>query len=233
MTPDPNQPSLLFVAPTIQEYNAVHPALIDLIKAGKIGLAMSGMGPEAATSFCKALEAHDRPLAGLVLLGWAGGLSPNLQAGDVVIASSALDTGGSVQPCCPIPISGAIAGPLLTVPTPARSPKEKKALHNSGAIAVEMEAYPLASWARAKGLPFIHTRVVLDTASESLPDLGNSLDIFGNIIPFQLTMRLISTPRLLGQMYTLYRKIRNLAPILGLLSKRIAWSWFEQKSTPD
>ena len=232
MTPDPNRPRLLFVAPTIQEYNAVHHALIDLIKSGKIGLAMSGMGPDSAVSLCKELEAQDRPLAGLVLLGWAGGLAQNLQAGDVVIASSALNTWGSVQPCCLMPIPGVIKGPILTVSTPARIPKEKKALRTSGAVAVEMEAYPLASWARVKGLPFIHTRVVLDTADESLPDLGKSLDTFGNVFLFQFAMRLISKPRLMGQMYTLHCKIRNLAPSLGLLSKKVAWSWFEQSPTP-
>jgi len=150
----------------------------------------------------------------------------------VVIASSALDTRGTIQPCYPMPIPGAIEGPILTVSTPVRIPKEKKALRTSGAIAVEMEAYPLASWARAKGLPFIHIRVVLDTADESLPDLGNCLDIFGNVLPFHFAMRLISTPRLMGQMFTLYRKVRNLAPSLGRVSKKVAWSWLEQRFMP-
>ena len=180
---------------------------------------MSGLGLEFSASLCQELETKEPPYAGLVLLGWAGGLSPNLQAGDVVIASSALDTKGSVQPCCLIPIPGAVEGPVITVSKPAHIPQEKKALRSYDAIAVEMEAHPLATWAQTKGLPFIHARVVLDTAQESLPDLGNSFDTFGNVFPFQLALRLILTPRLMGQMFTIYLKVTKPCAITKSLIK--------------
>lgn len=224
---------LLIVAPTIHEFNAVQHAVKDLLSGGQIELAMSGIGLGAVATFCRALERRDHPLAGLALLGWAGGLSPDLRAGDVIVASSAIDTSGRKCPCKVIPVSGATVGPVLTVPVPALTPQEKDAQRSSGALALEMEAYPFAVWAHARGLPFIHARVVLDTVEESLPDLGSALDTFGRANLFQLTMRLFARPRLVGQLLRLYRKIRILDPSLDWLTRAVAQSWFDQLPMPD
>jgi len=227
-----NQP-LLLVAPTIHEFNAIQYAVKDQLAGGRIELSMSGMGMHAITAFCRVLEGRSRPLSGLALLGWAGGLSPDLQAGDVVIASSAMNTRGGQQPCKVIPLTGATIGPVMTVPAPVITPQEKNAHRASGALAIEMEAYHLAAWAQARGLPFIHARVVLDTVDESLPDLGNALDVYGRASPLQLTIRLLARPQLIGQLFHLYRKIRILAPSLGWLAGAVAQSWFEQYPLPD
>jgi adenosylhomocysteine nucleosidase len=219
---------LLIVAPTKHEFNAVQQAVKDLLSGGQIELAMSGMGLQAVEDFCRMLERRDRPLAGLALLGWAGGLSPDLQAGDVIVASSALGNGESEYPCKVLPMSGAIIGPVLTVPVPTLTPQEKDALRSSGALAVEMEAYPFAAWAHARGLPFIHVRVVLDTVDEILPDLGSALDIYGRVNLFQFAKRLFARPLLIGQLYHLYRRIGILDPSLGCLARAVVQSWFEQ-----
>lgn len=118
---------LLIVAPTIHEFNAVQHAVKDLLSGGQIELAMSGIGLGAVATFCRALERRDHPLAGLALLGWAGGLSPDLRAGDVIVASSAIDTSGRKCPCKVIPVSGATVGPVLTACACADPTGERRA----------------------------------------------------------------------------------------------------------
>jgi nucleoside phosphorylase len=218
---------LLLVVPTIHEFNAIQPAVKDLLSSGRIELVMSGMGLQAVTSFCQMLEERDRPLSGLALLGWAGGLSPDLRAGDVVVAGLAMNTSGGLHPCKVIPLPGATIGPVLTLPTPVITPQEKNAHRASGALAVEMESYPLAEWAQASGLLFIHARVVLDAFDESLPDLGDALDTFGRVYPLKLTAKLLARPHLIGQLFRLSRKVRILAPSLSRLARAVGESWFE------
>lgn len=219
---------LLLVAPTIHEFKIIQRAVKDQLSSGYLALALSGMGLQAVSTFCQTLEARNRPFSGIVLLGWAGGLSPDLKAGDVIIASSAMNTKGELISCDILPLPGAIGGPVLTVPEPALTLKEKKKHQTSGAIAVEMEAYPLAAWAQTRGIPFTHTRVVLDAVNESLPDFGDSLDIFGRAYPFRFSSRLLTRPQHIGQLFRLYLKTRTLAPVLGRLAGKVTQSWFEQ-----
>ncbi|MCJ7622597.1 MAG: hypothetical protein MUO76_03770, partial [Anaerolineaceae bacterium] len=108
------------------------------------------------------------------------------------------------------------------------TPQEKDTLRSSGALALEMEAYPFAAWAHARGLPFMHARVVLDTVEESLPDLGSALDTFGRANLFQFAKRLCAAPRLIGQLFHLYRRIQILNPALNRLARDVAQSWFDQ-----
>jgi nucleoside phosphorylase len=232
MSGNVDQP-ILIVAPTMHEFNAIQKAVKDLRSGGQIELAMSGMGLDAVAAFCRALERQDRLPSSLALLGWAGGLSPDLRAGDVVVASSAMDIGGDEYPCKVIPLSGATIGPMLTVPEPTLTPQEKEALCSSGALALEMEAYPFAAWAHTKGLSFIHVRVVLDTVEERLPDLGSALDIFGRANLFQLAKRLLARPRLIGQLYRLYQRVRIVDPSLDRLARAVVQFWFDQFHMPD
>ncbi len=60
----------------------------------------------------------------------------------------------------------------LGMPELPATPQAKRDAQRSGALAVEMEAYPLAAWAAAHRLLFIHARVILDAVDESLPDLA-------------------------------------------------------------
>jgi len=179
------------------------------------------------------LEARDHPPSGLALIGWAGGLSPELRAGEVIIARSTMNSRGELRPCKVIPLTNAIEGSILTVPAPALTSQDKSKHQDSGAIAVEMEGYPLAAWAQARGLPFIHARVVLDELDENLPDLESVLDIFGRIYPFKFFIRLLAKPHLIGQLFHLNRRIRILNPSLKDLSRAVTKFWFNQLPMPD
>jgi hypothetical protein len=58
---------------------------------------------------------------------------------------------------------------VLTSDRVLASVADKRAGAAMGAVAVEMEAGPLARWAAAHSVPFFHLRVVLDPAASALP----------------------------------------------------------------
>ena len=212
---------MLLITPTQAEYRAVEAALRDLLAAGRPELIMFGMGPDCASTLCRQLEARARLPEALALLGVAGGLDPELAAGDAVIASTALDAAGRQAPCTLIGLSGAVIGPMLTVSRALYTPAEKAAGRDTGALAVEMEAYPLAAWASERGLPFVHARVILDPVDEALPDLGDVLDEWGRVRPVGLLRRLLAHPSHAAAMVRLQRRSRTIAPALGRLAQAL------------
>ena len=91
-----------------------------------------------------------RPAAGVALLGWAGGLRDDLAVGDIVIVDRALAAGRSDVDCLALPLPGTARvhrGPVLTADHVVAAPAAKRAAAACGALAVEMEAHPLATWA--------------------------------------------------------------------------------------
>ena len=184
-----------------------------------------GMGQAFATALCQRLDARVRSLRGLALVGWAGGLSPQLSAGDIVLADAAIDLHGERVPCNVIRLPGAKVGPMLTVPAPLLSPRAKSAVWGGGVLAAEMEAYPLALWARTHHLPFAHVRVILDPANEALPDLGDALDSLGRLRWSHLARRLATRPRLVATLLHLARRVHTLSPVLSQVARSVAQAW--------
>jgi hypothetical protein len=168
---------ILFVTPTRLEANAVRRGFRR--SSHKAQIEVCGMGIRRAAAFCGKLDPNS--LSALVLLGWAGGLSEDLGAGDVIIASHALMEGGITRFCHFLPIPNAVTAPMLTSPGVLKSIEEKQAARFTGAHAVEMEAYPMADWAHQHRITFIHARVILDTMNEPLPHFrsGKSEEIRG------------------------------------------------------
>jgi hopanoid-associated phosphorylase len=115
--------------------------------------------------------AANRP-SGLLSMGLAGGLAPDLPVGQLVIGTSVgtrpADTEWTAHLLAANP--GAVSGPVTGVTSPAASVAEKAALHAAtGAIAVDMESHIVAEVAAAHGLPFAILRIVGDSAAETLP----------------------------------------------------------------
>jgi nucleoside phosphorylase len=219
---------LLLVAPTIPESALVRAAVADLLADGGLEIEVCGMGPASATALCQRLEARTRPLGGLALVGWAGGLSPDLAVGDVVLAYASVDGQGVRVPCTVIELPGAKVGALLTASEPLLTPQAKSDAWKGGALAVEMEAYPLAEWARERGLPFVHARVILDPVGEDLPDLGDALDLLGRVRWGRLVRRLLSRPSLIVALYRLMRRNQAIGPVLGGVARSVVEAWEDQ-----
>src|SRR4051794_25557337 len=119
----------------------------------------------------------DRALADvgpIAMLGVAGGVAPQVQVGDVVVATEVRGEGVTIAcPGAPL-VAGALrragltvhTGPLATQPRLARG-EDFAALAMSGALAVDMESAVVAEGAGDR--PFVVVRVISDTAAEPLP----------------------------------------------------------------
>ena len=163
----------------------------------------------------------------VVLIGWAGGLVAGLKAGDVVCANRAIMQGQPDLFIHAIPVKddafhvGNSAsyvgycksfhfGAILTTSMALVTTAEKLAAQESGAIAVEMEAYPIAAWAQVHGILFSHVRVVLDAWDEPLPYFKPGIPgLIGLLGHFPTTIRNLAW---------LNRRIRSLDPKLGQIT---------------
>ncbi|HEY4280544.1 MAG TPA: 4-hydroxy-3-methylbut-2-enyl diphosphate reductase [Conexibacter sp.] len=130
-----------------------------------------GMGPRRAR---RAAEITQREQGGPTLIaGFCGALDPTLQPGDVVLATELRGPMGTTQ--CPDPaiLAGILRrGGLRVHLGPIASSQRlvvrerRRALHRTGALAVDMESAWLAPEANAD--PLVTLRVVLDTAEREL-----------------------------------------------------------------
>lgn len=142
-----------------------------------IRVVRTPMGQAAAVALRRALTGlHPRVI---ISTGFCGGLDPMLRPGDLVLADRihhgketvaidpsllALAHRGLYMAGIPVRV-----GLLESSEAVARSPQEKARLAAEGALAVEMEAGPLAAVAEDQGSGFLSLRGVLDVAGDSLP----------------------------------------------------------------
>jgi nucleoside phosphorylase len=199
---------LFLIMPTAGEHRVVE-AVVRRRRL-PVALRMCGIGPRRAAAFCAELERGARP-RGVVLLGWAGGLHDDLAVGEIVIADRALSAGCRDMECLALPLPGVARvhrGPVLTAGHVVAAPAAKRAAAACGALAVEMEAYPLAAWAAQHGVPFVHGRVILDAVEDALPALGGVLDGYGRLQIRPLLGALTRRPALLGELARLALRLR-------------------------
>ncbi len=151
-------------------------------------LVRSGMG---AAATARTLESALAPgYAGLCLLiGYAGGIHPELRPGDLVIATNLIDSlkdrifevapelvarGARVLRQTGLP--GRL-GSLVSVPRVAPTPEDKAAAGTrpgTVALALDMESVAFAEICRAAALPFLVVRSVLDPLDLTLPQPANA-----------------------------------------------------------
>jgi nucleoside phosphorylase len=225
-------PIPLVLAPTAIEYTAVQKGLKKALTKGRVRLLRCGVGERQSALVCQKIDqglAFSKgqaicrdSIACLILLGWAGGIAPHLAVGEVVCADSALREGQPSLRFDTLPIQNARIGPVLTAPAALLTPREKSAAQASGALAVEMEAYPLAAWAKDRGLPFMHARVIMDTVDETLPDFGPGLNQSGLVRLPAFLKRLTLHPALIRDLWWLTGRIRALNPALEKLAQEVS-----------
>jgi nucleoside phosphorylase len=222
--------NILLVTPTTVEQAAVRPALERWIEEGKVRLEMCGVGTEQASAYCWRLEKHHQGFDWMVLIGYAGGLTRDLKVGDLVMADSVLAAEQPSLDCQTLSIPGITCGPILTAPQLLATPQAKQVAASGGAVAVEMEAYPLARWARQQGLAFLHARVILDGIDERVPDVTHLLDPSGNIRIAALIKRLSRQPALTLDLIRFARRVNVLRPQLEAYAKTLIETMFSLRN---
>jgi len=150
---------------------------IDLARSARLGahdivLAANGVGAAPAAAAVDAACRDARPDL-IVSFGFCGGLDPRLGHGDVVVATG-IAAGARTFPTAPVSAPPAQCGIVCSTDHVVQTGNEKRLLHASGAIAVEMEAGGVASRAEALGIPIACIRAVTDIAGETLANDFNS-----------------------------------------------------------
>jgi len=145
----------------------------------EITLVTTGDGARRARQAVEALVALARPRV-LVGVGCAGGATPGLGAGDVLVAERVIDEASGEIVIPPDSrwqrrgraLPGVVAGSIVSAPRIARD-REAKARAGAaappGPTAVDLESWAWARAAAGAGLPFVLLRGVTDPLDERLP----------------------------------------------------------------
>jgi adenosylhomocysteine nucleosidase len=178
-------------------------------------LSVSGMGGEAASAGAQALARAGA--TALVSWGMAGGLDPSLVAGTLVLPTeivavngATLETSRPWRERLSAAVSAhrsAVPGRLATSTRAVGSVADKAALfRETGAVAVDMESLAVAEVARSRNLPFLAVRVIVDSASDTLPRaVTAAADAAGHLHLWRLLGALILAP---GDLLPLVRLAR-------------------------
>ena len=130
-----------------------------------------------ASQLVASLEAAaKRGAAGIISFGIAGGLAPDLDAGDWVVGSGVRTEHGNFPTdrgwarALLEALPSAVHAEIVGTDTPIAEPEEKRRLHlRTGAVAVDTESHVAARIAAAHRIPFAACRAVIDPAHSVLP----------------------------------------------------------------
>jgi nucleoside phosphorylase len=193
-------------------------------RGNALTLVECGVGPERAARITSWLGEVDE----VWLVGVAGGLVEGLETGDVLLADSII--AGSERLPCEAGAElrarlgeGVRVGPLLSSARALIPPEEKRAAAaRTGALAVEMEAAPLARWAAGRGVRFVHLRVILDPVDSTLYGTEEAGDGRGRFRPL-IGSFYLAHPRALRAMLDLHARMRvALGALSALLARALA-----------
>ena len=147
------------------QLNPADPYYVGTVNDQRIVAAVAGIGAGSACRLLEQLLAAYHP-DHVVHLGFAGGLDSQLAPGDVLhIARVASASGGDIA------VNSSHNGcTLLTLDRPVHGANEKAHWHKTcGAVAVDMESYPLALLAQQRGVRLTIVRAICDPADMHLP----------------------------------------------------------------
>jgi adenosylhomocysteine nucleosidase len=122
------------------------------------------------------LESALAGVRGVISIGIAGALSPQLRPGDLVVAAAVLargerfaaDSAWSARLVARLP--GAMLAPIAgTNALIAMAAEKAQMFEATGAYATDMESHIAAEIAQSRGLPFAGLRIVADAATSDLP----------------------------------------------------------------
>jgi len=159
---------LLFVASDVMEFRGMQR------RDDEVRLAANGAGAHRAAAAIDDALATFRPEA-IVSMGFCGALDPSLAIGDIVVGTTVFagDRAFAAEP--PVTVARHRSGPVCSIDHVAGTAEEKRKLHSTGAIAVEMEAAGVAQRAQKLGVPFFCIKSVTDLADETMANDFNAV----------------------------------------------------------
>ena len=206
-------------------------------RVGRIGdtdvvLAWTGEGAEMAARGLQALL--DRvPVDRVLGIGVAGGLTPLLEPGDLVVGNRMLSGTGAVKGPDSrwvdraLALGGARAGTLLTSKRMLCTAAEKAAawvaLRGSAETAtVDLESAAWANVSGEHGVSFMGLRAVCDTAREDLPfDLNECVDEAGRVSRFKVARKALLRPSAMRDLWDLRRRVAACSRQLAAFTVRL------------
>ena len=152
----------------------VHWARAAQLNGRELWMAANGAGGLRAAQVVDIAKAAGEPEV-VCSVGFCGGLSPELQAGDIFVAERVQTGGHEYTVMKPESLRAHHIGVLASVERVAQTIEEKAELRAGGAAAVEMEAGGVVARAAELGLPACSVRAVTDLAGESFGVDFNSM----------------------------------------------------------
>ena len=169
-----------------------------------VTLGVSGIGPRRAGLAARRLL--EKGATALLSWGSAGGLSPKLSPGSLILPKIIIASDRSVYHADPPwhqdlcgRLEGQVefyTGSLAESAAVLRTPEEKAILfQQTGAIGVDMESAAVAAAAQEAGVPFMAVRVVADSTNVTLPNSAlSACDEFGRLNFLKLIRGIAARP---------------------------------------
>lgn len=184
--------------------------LKEVLGAAAPPICCAGSHPARAAAAARELIAGGAEI--LLSFGYAGGLDPSLQAGDIVIpdrvtapdgASYSADAPLGNQLRTALPVTPCRVGIIAGVDRVLASVEDKRAVAlRTGAVAVDMESHAVAS----SGYKFVVLRAIIDPADRALPtSVLKAVDDQGEVRPLTLIANLLHAPTDLSALLALWR----------------------------
>ena len=179
-------------------------------------LTVSGIGPRRAAIASQNLL--EKGATGLLSWGSAGGLSPNVSPGSLILPRVIIASDQSryhVDEVWHGSLCDRLKGhvslhtdPMAESTTVVSTPAEKAILFcRTGAVGVDMESAAVAATAQKRGIPFIVVRAVADGVDTTIPQSTlNAFDEFGRLNFLKLVQGFLRHP---SELFALFRIGRN------------------------
>ena len=203
--------------------------------AGGPGLVAVASGGDPARLRRILAEQDEADCRAVLSFGIAGGLDPDLAAGDAIVATGIVANGARTATHAALAdwlaaslSAGGVRARLADiagVDAPVLNASEKAAmLRETGAVAVDMESHIACDFAARRGLMFAALRIVCDPAARSLPPIvANALKpdggvdhrvVLGNLL--RRPTELAALSRLAGEARTSFRVLGRCGDLLGI-----------------
>jgi nucleoside phosphorylase len=189
----------------------------------RVTIAVTGDGARAAERGLAEVLAEVAPDA-LLIVGVAGGLSPELACGDLVAGSRLLGKGALAPDsdwtarlaADPRVRPGTVVSAAEILLDPAAKQRLWQASGAPAPAVVDLESATYAAVASGRGVPFAVLRAVLDPVSETLPlDLNRCLGRDGRVSGLRVVARAAAHPPALPALWDLRRRLRRCAERLA------------------